>query len=290
MQICYNQATGKDCSTLEADLELCEQAGFDFIEMRTDMLRDYLARNSLDDLKRFFASNRLKPHTLDGFYLYPEFLGEHDDPARRQALLDEFLMGLLVSKEIGIHYAVVVPPLIRDPKGPPYPGKWEDTRRECVRILRRLSDIARFYEVRLCFEMVGFKRCGVRSIADAAVIVEEVDRDNVGYVFDSYNLYVYDQSNDFSAIRSVDPEKIFIAHINNADAAPESEMGQDKRRFCDHGILDLGNFLENLKTAGYDGMLSIETFRPEYYAREPEWVIREAYRTTREAMERYEVW
>ncbi len=290
MQICYNQATSRDCSALERDLELCEAAGFDFIEMRTDMLRDYLTRHPLDELKRFFAASRLKPHTMDAFYLYPEFLGERDDPARRQALLDEILMALLVSREIGIGHAVVVTPLIRDPRGGPWPMKWEDTRRECVRMLRRLSDIVRPYGVRLCFEMVGLKRAGVRSIPEANGIVEEVDRDNVGFVFDSYNLYLYEQSNDYSAIRAVDPAKIFIAHINNADPASEAELGQDKRRFCDQGILDLGNYLGNLKAAGYNGMLSIETFRPEYYAKGPEWIIREAYRTTREAMEKYGVW
>ncbi len=39
MLISYNEACAKDCSTLEQDLELCERAGFDCIELRLDMLR-----------------------------------------------------------------------------------------------------------------------------------------------------------------------------------------------------------------------------------------------------------
>jgi 2-keto-myo-inositol isomerase len=50
--------------------------------------------------------------------------------------------------------------------------------------------------------------------------------------------------------------------------------------------MDLGNFLTNLKEIGYRGMVSIETFRPEYWREKPEWVIREAYRSTSECMRR----
>ena len=31
-------------------------------------------------------------------------------------------------------------------------------------------------------------------------------------------------------------------------------------------------------------MVSVETFRPEYWAKSPEWVIENAYRTTAEAV------
>ena len=44
--------------------------------------------------------------------------------------------------------------------------------------------------------------------------------------------------------------------------------------------------LRELKRAGYRGIASVETFRPEYWDRPPEWVIAEAYRTTRAELER----
>ena len=50
--------------------------------------------------------------------------------------------------------------------------------------------------------------------------------------------------------------------------------------------MDTDSFLQTLKCCGYDGMVSVETFRPEYWAKTPEWVIENAYRTTREALER----
>ncbi len=289
MKICYNEATALGCSTLEKDLALCEECGFDYIEIRMDQLRDYLTRHSLADLGRFFAASRLRPHAMNAFYLYPNFLGDNDDPVRRQALLDEILLGCLTAKTIGSPAAIVVAPLQRDPKGGPYPGTWEETFPACVRILRRLSDIYRFYDMNICFELVGFERSSVRSVQEANAIVEAVDRDNVGFVFDSYNLFLNGGNAAFAAMKTVNPKKIFAVHMMNADPVPAAEMGQDKRRFCDSGVVDLGVFLATLREIGYDGMVSIETFRPEYWRREPEWVVREAYRTTREVMQAHQV-
>lgn len=51
MYLSYNEACGRDCSSLEEDLELCEKAGFDFIEIRFDMLQPYLEKHSLSELR-----------------------------------------------------------------------------------------------------------------------------------------------------------------------------------------------------------------------------------------------
>ena len=42
MKTSYNEACARDCSTLEKDLALCEKAGFDYIEIRLDLLRGFL--------------------------------------------------------------------------------------------------------------------------------------------------------------------------------------------------------------------------------------------------------
>lgn len=135
--------------------------------------------------------------------------------------------------------------------------------------------------------MLGWrdKSC-VRSIEAADHIVRAVDEDNAGFVFDSYNIHLNGHCNDFSAIKNVQSEKIFAVHLMSADDVPESEMGQDKRCFAGTGVVDTDSFLQTLKCCGYDGMVSVETFRPEYWAKTPEWVIENAYRTTREALER----
>ena len=98
MFISYNEACARDCSTLEQDLVLCEKAGFDYIEIRLDMLTDYLKRHTVEELAAFFCTSRLKPHAFNALYLYPEFLSEGDDEARQKELLEEFRLGCEVGR------------------------------------------------------------------------------------------------------------------------------------------------------------------------------------------------
>jgi len=41
MKLGFNEATCMKHSSLQADLELCEKNGYDYIEIRLDMLADY---------------------------------------------------------------------------------------------------------------------------------------------------------------------------------------------------------------------------------------------------------
>lgn len=284
MKMSYNEATAKGCSDLLTDLKLCEKAGFDYIEIRLDMLGEYLREHTVEELAGFFKSSGLKPHAMNALYLYPEFLSDSDDPKRQKALMDEFLLGCEVSEAIGNHYFIIVPPLQRDPLGGPFMGSKEKNFADCVRILTELSDIAERYHVDLCFELVGFDRSSVRSISEADRIVRAVNRKNVGFVFDSYNIYLNGKLNDFSELQSVEPEKIFAVHLMSGLKVPDEEMGQDKRCFCDKGVVDIENFLANLKKTGYQGMVSVETFNPDYWKKSPEWVIQEAFQTLKEKL------
>lgn len=285
MKIGYNEATGMGCSSLAQDLLLCEEAGFDYIEIRLDMLTEYLKENTIQDLAAFFAESRLKPHALNALYLYPEFLSEEDDLEKQKALLEEFQFACRMGKEMGSEYLVVVPPLQRNPKGEPFIGNSEDTFTHCVRILKQLSNLAQPFGMKLCFEVVGFDRSSVRSVEEADRIIRAVGRENVGFVFDSYNLYLNEGLNHFEVLQTIEPDKIFAVHINNADDVPTRERGQDKRRFCDQGVVDVAGFLQEIKKTGYDGMVSIETFRPEYWQLSAQEVIQTAFKTTRECLE-----
>ncbi|QIQ20538.1 sugar phosphate isomerase/epimerase family protein [Zophobihabitans entericus] len=283
MKIGYNEATAMGCSDLATDLALCEKNGFDYIELRLDMLKEYLKQHSVSELKQFFQSSKIKPHALNALYTFPDFC-TGKSPDDDKILLDDFIWGCDIAHEIGAQYFIIVPPLQRDPNGGPFIGSWQDTRNNCIRILERLSDIAKPYGIKLCLELVGFERSSVRTVEQAWDIVQAVSRDNVGLVFDAFNLYLYNQLNDFSVMKLVDVDKIYAVHINNGDASPDHKPTQALRRFCDSGVVNVHQFLAVLKEMNYTGMVSIETFRPEYWEKSPEWVVAEAYRTTKQLM------
>ena len=65
LKLGYNEATCKENSTVEKDLALCEKYGYDYIELRLDMLKEYLKTHTVDDLKAFFAKSHLKPFAFN---------------------------------------------------------------------------------------------------------------------------------------------------------------------------------------------------------------------------------
>ncbi len=196
MKTSYNEACARDCSTLEKDLALCEKAGFDYIEIRLDLLRGWLKEHTVEQLKEFFETHRLKPHAINAVYLHqgmlPDETPDWDDPA-----MQDFKLACEVGSAIGSGYVIIVPPL--DPSGV-FTGDVAAAEQECIRILKKLS--------------------------------------------------------------------------------------ADKRCFAGTGVVDTDSFLQTLKCCGYDVMVSVETFRPEYWAKTPEWVIENAYRTTYAALEK----
>lgn len=213
MKTSYNEACARDCSTLEKDLALCEKAGFDYIEIRLDLLRGWLKEHTVEQLKEFFETHRLKPHAINAVYLHqgmlPDETPDWDDPA-----MQDFKLACEVGSAIGSGYVIIVPPL--DPSGV-FTGDAAAAEQECIRILKKLSALARPYGMKLCFELVGLRKSCVRSIEAADRIVRAVDEDNAGFVFDSYNIHLNGHCNDFSAIKNVQPEKIFAVHLMSAD-------------------------------------------------------------------------
>lgn len=286
MKIGYNEATAKGCSSLEKDLILCEKAGFDYIEIRLDMLKEYLANHTVGQLTGFFLNNHLKPHALNALYIYQDLFKVPSD-CRQEQLMKDFRLGCETAQAIGSHYFVIVPPLQPDPDGGPYIGTHEEITADCVRILNELSPIAKEYNVNLAFEVVGFERSSVRTVEHALEIIQKVNLKNVGLTLDAFNLYLYHGLNNFDCISSIDSDKIFVVHVNNGDHRPLHTLTQADRTFCQSGCVDLEQFLRAIKKSGYNDMVSIETFRPEYWEKEPEWVISQAFLTTKEFLQQH---
>lgn len=282
MKISYNEGTASKCSTLEQDLQLCEQAGFDYIEIRFDMLEAYLRHQPLTALKRFFRSSRLKPHALNALYI-PEELMEGPGTGW-QKFADRFLYACDYAGAIGSGHIIVVAPMNAD-RITPYRRPWDQVKPRCREILEKLSDLAADSRTNICFELVGADYSGVRNIRQARSIVEGVASRRAGYVFDSFNIFMDRDFHGFQELEQVPPERIFMIHVNDSDTAHRPGLSQENRCFFGDDHLGLKKFINFVKMTGYDGPVSIEVFRPEYWERSPEKVIAEAYRTTRAALD-----
>jgi 2-keto-myo-inositol isomerase len=286
MKISYNEACTLHNSTLEQDLALCEKAGFDYMEFRVDKLKEYLATHKLSELKDFFDNSRLKPYALNGIYLYADFLGEKDAPEKARALLDDIDFGCEACRAVGAEYMVMVPPLFDESANRKYDDPWDKIVRDNVRIFGAMADLTAKHRINIGIEIVGAPRCSIRTIEQCNEIIDRVGKPNLGYTLDAFNLYLFEKDDSFASIKKAHPEKIFIVHINGGEEGPLEALRQSYRTFADRGVMNVENYLENLKKIGYDGPVSIEFFREDCWNRPAESVIFEAFETTKKMMQK----
>lgn len=266
MKIALNGATTMKAD-LETDIKAAAEAGFDLIEIWAAKLRVFLKTNTVDDLRALLADGGLQPYSINSI--------EHitfrtdEDYTKIKAECEELSS---IAGQIGCPYVVVVPGKLPD-------GATKDRIiDESVRVLNELADIAAPHGVSLAFEFLGQTDCSVQTLDLCNEIVEKVNRDNIGNVLDTFHFYAGNST--FEAIDTLRPEKLFIFHINDAEDLPKESLTDAQRLYPGEGILPIKEIKSRFDKIGYDRMVSIEIFRPEYWDQDPFEVARRARRAT----------
>jgi len=272
MKLCFNQATTIGNSNLKQDLELCEKHGYDFIEIRTtDKLPEYLQTHTMDDLATFFKNNHLKPLAMNAL----EFFNNRT-PEDYKKIVAEFTDMVEKAHAIGAQYVVAVPLV-----GPEKILK-TDIKNSCIEVLREFSDIAEPYGIKIAAEFIGHPQCTVNTFGQMYDIIEAVDRANVGIVLDCFHFHA--MGSDLEDLERADVSKIFICHIDDVEDFPIGFLTDEDRLWPGLGAIDLTSILTLLKEKNYDGAISVELFRPEYYELSAEEGIKTGKETTLEVL------
>jgi 2-keto-myo-inositol isomerase len=251
-------------SSVEQDLRLCEQYGYEYIELRLDMLKKYFEKNTAKDLASFFSSSRLKPYAFNSIENINFCTAE-----QWRALTELVKFACEVSAEIGNPYLIIVPTM-----GPDMHLKTgQEVFDDSIRAINTLADIAKPYGVKLAFEPIGDKRWCVRSLDQALEIVRAVNRDDAGLALDSINLFLYNRLENIDTIDDVPLEKLFVYHIDDCEDLPLGTLDHCHRLYPGDGVIPLDAISGKLRAKGYTEMCSVELFRPEYWELEPEIVI-----------------
>ena len=255
MKIALNGATTMHAD-LETDIKVANKAGFELIEIWASKLRDYLVRNTPETLLALLKEKNLDPYSINSIEHVTFRTNEDYEGIKKECEeLSE------IAGKIGCPYVVIIPGKM--PKG----ENKEEIVVESVRVLRELGEIAERHDVSLAFEFLGQTDCSVQTLDFCKEIVEKVSRDNIGLVIDTFHFYSGNSS--FEAIETLDPEKLFIFHINDAENLPKEELTDANRLYPGEGILPLREIKERFDQIGYDRMVSIEIFRPEYWEQDP---------------------
>ncbi len=255
MLLALNGATTMK-ATLPEDIAATSAAGFKALEIWAAKMDDYLKADSVGELKGLFDRADLQPASINSI----EFI-TFRSPEEYKAieLRCQELCGL--AQNLSCDKIVVVPSPTPEGAG------WKDIRDESVRVLRELSEIAALYDVQLAFEFLGFQWCSVRTLDQCWEIVRETNRSNVGLVIDTCHFFA--GGSELRSIEQIDPRKIFIFHINDVEERPLETIEDAHRLLPGEGVIPLDDILVSLKQTGFDGLCSVELFRPEYWERDP---------------------
>ncbi|MCB5237820.1 sugar phosphate isomerase/epimerase family protein [Niallia circulans] len=268
MKIAMNQGTTLENSTLELDLHLLEKYGYDFIEIRSiDKLKEYLETHSINELVEFFQTHHLKPLSLNALVYFNNRTEEE-----YKTLLEEYKEMLEYAKILNIDRIVVIP-LVSEKK-----ILRSIIKQSCVEVLTELSDLAKPYGVKLALEFIGHPHATVNTLSFANEIVAEVDRENVGIVFDTYQYYAMNST--LEDLKNTDFSKVFLFHINDVEDYMPGIMLDEDRVYPGDGVIDLDSILTIIKEKGFSDHASIEVFRPEYYQLDAEEVVKAAKEKT----------
>jgi 2-keto-myo-inositol isomerase len=255
MLLAINGATTMK-ATLPQDIAAASAAGFKALEIWAAKMDAFLKDSSVGALKALLDAAGVRPASINSI----EFITFR--PPQEYAAVKARCQELCaLAKGIGCTKIVVVPS--------PTPEKvgWSQIQDESVRVLRELAEIAATYDVQLAFEFLGFQWCSVRTLELCWSVVKEVNRPNIGLVIDTCHFYA--GGSDLRVIQEVDPLKILIFHINDVEERPRDTIEDAHRLLPGEGVIPLDDILVGLKQIGYDGLCSIELFRPEYWERDP---------------------
>jgi 2-keto-myo-inositol isomerase len=108
----------------------------------------------------------------------------------------------------------------------------------------------------------------------ALEIAKRAGSTNVGIMMDTFHYY-RSQISD-ADIKAIPVDKLLIVHVNDSEDRPVAELKDSHRKHVGEGILPLLHDLDLIQGLGYEGYLSVELFREEYWRQPVEKVVHDA--------------
>ncbi len=129
------------------------------------------------------------------------------------------------------------------------------------------SEILKEFGFRMGLEYVGARperyraKYGfVSNIPEMLELCEAIDGGYTGLLVDVYHTYT--AGHDMDIIKTLDPEKITLVHVNDARLDLGIDYLPDTKRAMpgETGVINIKKFMHNLKEIGYQGPVAAEPF------------------------------
>ena len=286
MKLCFNQGSSDHCPdhSMIAELEACEKYGFDYIDLRFDVLDEYLKEHSVDELAAWFASHHVKPSSYSALL----FFNWKKTAEEEKEVMDEVDRLLPIFDKIGLQTICCVPSFnIKEHASVP------EIIDDCVYMLNKIADKAEPYGISLALEVIGANACTINRWDVAVKIIDKVKRDSVGLALDLFHFYA--MGSDIKDLENGDGKKIINLHLNDCEDLPIGApyFDDSKRLWPGDGCIDKEAIANALKISGFDKEAvpaAIEVFRPEYYELTVDENVKTSYAKTKAFVENYLNW
>lgn len=237
----------------QLQLEIAQAAGFSGIEARAERL--------LEDPAEVAASSQsARPGQVWSLNGVRIGLGA-DGGLDLNTLESDLDTRLEICRAIGATYLLVVPPRVAGlDQSAALPGI-----RDGLTVARDRSSAD---GVKVAFEFLGFFDCPIGTPQAAAAAVEGLV--DVDLVLDSCHWH----ASGAGPLDAFPVERIAMVHLNDAPAKPPREIEDADRVLPGEGIIPLQQMLGALRSRGYSGPWSLETFNPGYWEEDPASVAR----------------
>ncbi len=263
MRIGFNEANSKGCPghSVRKDLELCDQYGFDLIDIQSECLdRDLQAgKITLEEMGDFFATHHLKMASYNALCSF----NMKSTPQEKEAVLDQLREIVRRCKILGCGMVVVVPTMDIT-----WPASIDEIKKDTVEVLQSMLPIVEPEGIRLSIEFVASPTMTINRFDEAYDIIREVNHPLVGLTVDEYHFR--NMGSTWEALEKADGSRIFVWHLNGCQHVPLGasyntdavRLWPDDEKDC----LDHKRMADTLKKIGFskDNCI-IEIFRPEYW-------------------------
>jgi 2-keto-myo-inositol isomerase len=237
-------------------LEIARETGYVGIEARTERL--------LQDAGEVRATAEMvRPKevlTLNGVALTVRTDGRMD----RRLVEDELKPRLQICQDLGARYLLAIPPRAPGLEARrAIPGT-----RDALELARDRADRL---GIRIAFEFLGFGDCPINTPAIATETVDGID--GIDLVLDSCHWH----ASGGQPLDGYPVNRIALVHLNDAPDKPPREIEDQDRLLPGEGVIKLADLIRELRTGGYEGPWSLETFNPAYWKDDPKAVARRGF-------------
>ena len=219
-----------------------------------DGIPNYLKNHTIDELAAWFKSHKVKPLAFNTLCFF-----NNRTPEDYQKVLQELRQMCEWGKKIGCKTIITVPTV--DLKK----VTRQAIRKSTLECLKEMGEICGEADMRLSVEFLGHPEASINDFGEAYDIIQELDMENVGLTLDCFHFHGMHSS--LADLAQADGKKIFIVHLNDTEDFQYGALRDDDRVWPGDGCIDLDGILQTLKKIGWaQDVLSLELFRPEYYA------------------------